>query len=124
MTEFAVKLFELIEADLQGTPQQDELTRLFTVVTQNEFTCHECPHSSRTSESTQIVSLMIEDKESIEEALAGFVAGEILDDEVNDNSYKCDRCQMKRTATKQTTFKSLPSVLILNLKRLSYDQQT
>ncbi|ROT66789.1 putative ubiquitin carboxyl-terminal hydrolase 24 [Penaeus vannamei] len=47
-----------------------------------------------------------------------FVKGELLE---GDNAYYCEKCNQKRTALIRTCVKSLPPVLVIQLKRFGYD---
>ena len=38
-----------------------------------------------------------------------------------DNAYQCEKCEEKRDTLKRTCIKTLPSVLVLHLKRFDYD---
>jgi ubiquitin carboxyl-terminal hydrolase 8 len=55
---------------------------------------------------------------SIEECLAKFVETEILD---GDNAWNCPKCKKNRRATKTLTIAKLPTVLLIHLKRFSFN---
>ena len=72
-------------------------------------------------ESFLKVELMIRGKESIDESLRELVQGELMDGE---NKIHCDVCDQKKATIRRTSFSSLPTTLILHLKRFDLDFQT
>jgi len=60
----------------------------------------------------------IRGKKTLEEALEGFVEGEILD---GDNAYFCEICQKKVRTQKRLCVKSLPNILTITIKRFEFD---
>src|SRR3546814_5754562 len=67
------------------------------------------------------VELIIRGKETVEESLASYVEGELMD---GDNKIMCDTCSQKRTTIRRTVVETLPNLLILHLKRFDLDFQT
>jgi ubiquitin C-terminal hydrolase len=63
------------------------------------------------------IQLQVKNKHSILESLSSFVEGEMLE---GDNSYFCEKCEVKR----DTTIKRLPNVLFLELKRFEFNFDT
>lgn len=54
---------------------------------------------------------------SIEECLSKFVEREVLD---GDDAWFCPRCKKNRKATKTLSIAKLPTVLLIHLKRFSF----
>jgi ubiquitin C-terminal hydrolase len=67
------------------------------------------------------IQLQVKNKHSILESLSSFVEGEMLE---GDNSYFCEKCEVKRDTLKRTTIKRLPNVLFLELKRFEFNFDT
>jgi ubiquitin carboxyl-terminal hydrolase 8 len=55
---------------------------------------------------------------SIYQCLDYFVKEEILD---HDNAWHCPKCKTNRRATKALTLAKLPDILLIQLKRFSFD---
>ena len=80
--------------------------------------CRGCEHTYDNEESFLSLSLPVKSKKSLEESLKEFFKGEMLE---GDNAYQCEKCEEKRDTLKRTCIKTLPSVLVLHLKRFDYD---
>lgn len=87
----------------------------------NELICKGCPHYSEREELFLAVSLQVKNKKNINESLASFIEGEMLE---GDNAYQCDKCDKKVPTLKRTCIKKLPNILILVLKRFEFDFDT
>lgn len=70
-----------------------------------------------------MVPLEIKNKPSLRQSLSLFVEGDMLE---GDNAVKCAPCNKKVATLKRTVFESasLPNVLILHLKRFSFNFDT
>jgi ubiquitin carboxyl-terminal hydrolase 9/24 len=75
-----------------------------------------CGHRFEKEEQIEHMSVTVRGNKNLLEALD--VKGELLSD---DNKYFCEKCQKKVDAIKRTCVKTLPSVLLLQLKRFDYD---
>jgi ubiquitin carboxyl-terminal hydrolase 9/24 len=64
------------------------------------------------------MAVTVRNNKSLQEALEQFVKGELLS---NDNAYFCEKCQKKVDAIKRTVIKTLPSTLVVQLKRFEFD---
>ena len=54
----------------------------------------------------------------LQDSLEQYVKGELME---GDKAYFCEKCGAKRTALFRTCVKSLPPVLVVQLKRFGYD---
>lgn len=88
--------------------------------------CQTCGKSSTTFNPFMYLTLPIPPKNRrgtdggavfIEECLAKFLEHETLD---GDNSWHCPRCKVPRKSTKYLSIAKLPTVLIIHLKRFSF----
>ncbi|KAG7400469.1 Ubiquitin carboxyl-terminal hydrolase 34 [Phytophthora boehmeriae] len=121
-TEFCDKLLDRLETGLKTTPQG---TRCLQDVLGGKLVSQklpkDCGHRYEREEPFIRLELQIRGKESIEESLAAFVEGELMD---GDNKVECELCGTKKAAVRRTCFGSLPNLLILHLKRFDLDYTT
>jgi ubiquitin carboxyl-terminal hydrolase 9/24 len=90
----------------------------FEGILSNQLNCEGCPHKSEKQENFLSIGINIRGKKCLEEALEGFVEGEILD---GDNAYFCEICQKKVRTQKRLCIKQLPNILIIVLKRFEFN---
>lgn len=57
-----------------------------------EIVCKDCPHKSSRAQPFLSLSVEVNSKKSLEEALGKMIQGETLE---GDNAYDCERCSMK-----------------------------
>lgn len=121
-TEFCDKLLDRLEIGLKTTPQG---TRCLQEALGGKLISQKlpkgCNHRYEREEPFIRLELQIRGKESIEESLAAFVEGEIMD---GDNKVECELCATKKAAVRRTCFGTLPNLLILHLKRFDLDYTT
>lgn len=67
------------------------------------------------------MELLIKGKESIEESLAAWSEGELMDGE---NQVECEACNTKKPTVRRSCLGQLPNLLILHLKRFDLDYTT
>jgi ubiquitin C-terminal hydrolase len=114
--EFFNLLCERIEDALKNTPQKNLLHSIFGGVLQQSVICGEnSTHCSERNETFFRLSLHINDKSSLQQALDAFFQSEKLFD------YQCEKCAKKVTATKSCVLIHLPNTLIIHLKRFDFD---
>lgn len=75
-----------------------------------------CSHVTKSFE--KFIALTVEIKDTLEQSLKAFFAGELLD---GDNAYHCQSCDKKMATSKGSRIKKLPNTLILVLKRFDYN---
>ena len=63
----------------------------------------------------------MKNKKTVEESLANFVEGEMLE---GNNAYMCEKCDKLVPTLKRVSIKRLPNILILVLKRFEFDFET
>lgn len=121
-SEFCDKLLDRLETGLKNTPQgvQCLQTALSGKLISQKLP-KDCGHRYEREEPFIRLELQIRGKESIEESLAGFVEGEVMD---GDNKVECEQCATKKAAVRRTCFGELPNFLILHLKRFDLDYST
>ncbi|KDO28586.1 hypothetical protein SPRG_06442 [Saprolegnia parasitica CBS 223.65] len=121
-SEFCDKLLDRLEIGLKKTPQgagclQANLGGKLI----SQKLPQGCGHRYEREEAFIRLELQIRGKDSIEESLASFVEGEVMD---GDNKVECEQCGTKKAATRRTCFGALPNLLVLHLKRFDLDYAT
>ena len=117
-SEFCDKLLDKLEAALKGTPQMRDLEACFGGKLVYQKIPEGCEHRTEREEPFIKVELIIKGKESIEESLAAFVEGELMD---GDNQVECEGCNTKKPTVRRICLGTLPNLLILHLKRFDLD---
>jgi len=121
-SEFCDKLLDQLEASLKGTPQLVDLEEgCFGGKLAYQKLPQGCEHRAEREEPFIKIELIIKGKESIEESLAAFVEGELMDGE---NKVECEGCNTKKPTVRRICLGSLPNLLILHLKRFDLDFTT
>lgn len=119
--EFFNMFMDKLENQIKGTPQEQFIKQHFGGVVSNELICKGCPHYSEREETFLTVSLEVKNKKNIDQSLAAFAEGEMLE---GDNAYHCALCDKKVSALKRACLKKLPNHLIMVLKRFEFDYDT
>ncbi|KAG0229118.1 hypothetical protein BGW42_001784 [Actinomortierella wolfii] len=119
--EFFSILFDRLENQLKGTPQEQLLKNVYGGKLVQQIKSKDCEHISEREDSFFSIQCEVKNKRSVEESLELYVQGEILD---GDNKYKCSGCDKHVDAIKRACIKELPQNLVLHLKRFDYDMDT
>ena len=119
--EFFNMLCEKVESSLKGTNQEKLLNNIWACDVVTQLICKECNYISERSEPSFTVSLDTKNKNNILEALELYVQGEMLE---GDNAYMCTKCDKKVDALMRRCIKTLPSTLIVHLKRFEFNFDT
>uniref|UniRef100_A0A8C4QZB9 Ubiquitin carboxyl-terminal hydrolase n=1 Tax=Eptatretus burgeri TaxID=7764 RepID=A0A8C4QZB9_EPTBU len=106
---------------LQGLSKLDRYSKTTTVIHQifggflrSRVKCLTCKGESDTLQPMMDMILDLKNAPDVEKSLQQFVRPDILQ---GDNSYACERCKRKMTATKTLTVHRAPNILTLTLKR-------
>ncbi|OQS02233.1 ubiquitin-specific protease [Thraustotheca clavata] len=121
-SEFCDKLLDRLETGLKKTPQGAGCLQAHLggkLISQK--LPQGCGHRYEREEAFIRLELQIRGKDSIQESLASFVEGEVMD---GDNKVECELCATKKAAIRRTCFGALPNLLILHLKRFDLDYAT
>lgn len=119
--EFFNLLCDKLETQLRGSPQERLLQSIWSGTLTTQLICKDCPHKVEKDDFFYTISLDIEKVDNIEDALKQYVKGEMLEGK---NAYFCSQCETYRDTIKRSVIKSLPDVLILHLKRFSFNLDT
>ncbi|RIA96486.1 hypothetical protein C1645_687798 [Glomus cerebriforme] len=96
---------------------------LFQGQFRNTLRCLTCYKTSTTYNAFMCLTLPIPhnyngERVDLHQCLNSFIKEEILD---GDDAWNCPRCKCRRRATKQLTISRLPDVLLIHLKRFSFN---
>jgi len=116
--EFFNMFMDRLETQIKGTKHEHSIKQHFGGIVSNELICKGCPHYSEREESFLTVNLQVKNKKNIDQSLAAFVEGEMLE---GDNAYHCAQCDKKVNTLKRACLKKLPNHLIMVLKRFEFD---
>lgn len=123
VNEFASQFLDQLSERLKGTRSSGLVDNVFRGTLLHQVVSDECSHTSEQEEPFYMLSLTVNNKANVHQALSLYVEGDRLD---GDNRYMCAGCQGKVAALKRTCFdgNSLPQTLILHLKRFTFDFDT
>ena len=120
--EFCDQLLDKLEEALKGSPQLDDLNAgCFGGKFAYQKIPKGCDHRTEREEAFIKLELLIKGKESIEESLAAWSEGELMDGE---NQVECESCNTKKPTIRRSCLGQLPNLLILHLKRFDLDYTT
>ncbi|KAK7081025.1 Ubiquitin carboxyl-terminal hydrolase 24 [Halocaridina rubra] len=116
--EFYTRLTEQVDDYLKAQRQESVFARRFEGIYSIQRICQDCPHRYEREEPFLALNLTVTKCHDLQDSLDQFVKGELLE---GDNAYYCEKCSQKRTAVIRTCIKTLPPVLVIQLKRFGYD---
>mmetsp|Transcript_26094 Transcript_26094/g.25715 ORF Transcript_26094/g.25715 Transcript_26094/m.25715 type:complete len:834 (-) Transcript_26094:354-2855(-) len=125
--EFCRVLFDAIEQSVESTDQANMIKKLYEGSYIDYVKCLNCLRESSREDKFLDLSLTVRNdfdkiyNDSIEKALANYIRPEEL---TGSNQYYCEHCGGKQDAIKGLKFKSLPYILVLQLKRFDLDYET
>ena len=120
----AMELFSVLldAVEKECALESDVFTKMFRGLQTDVLKCPSGSHQSETEASFLDIPLHFPESSSqrheLYELLNNYSADECLSAE---NAVECSDCQKRVQATKSVVMKSLPGVLMFNLKRITYD---
>eukprot|EP00873_Tetraselmis_striata_P012784 jgi/Tetstr1/433048/TSEL_022383.t1 len=123
-SEFLKLLLQLLEAEMEGSPQAGLVQRLYRGHSSFTTTCQVCKkESGSSSHATPFYELELGVKGSggLADSLSKLLSEEML---VGDNQYHCDSCDAKVDAVRQMRLRTLPPYLCFSLMRFVFDMKT
>ncbi|CAL1268833.1 unnamed protein product [Larinioides sclopetarius] len=115
--EFFTHLIDQIDEYLTKNGWDPVFKPKYEGVFSDQKICQGCPHRYEREETFMALNLPVKSQNLID-SLDQFVKGELLE---GHNAYLCEKCHEKRNTIKRTCIKTLPSVLVIQLKRFDYD---
>ena len=120
--EFLAVLMDRIETLLKPHEVQKNLLKEhFGGTFLNQIICQECKNVSERAEDSLVIPVDVKGKGTVQDSLKFFCKGEMLE---GDNQYFCEHCSAKCDSLKRVCVGTLPSTLILHLKRFEFDLET
>lgn len=119
--EFFNLLFDRLESQMVDKTDRERLKSIFGGQLVQQIKSKQCEHVSERNEPFNALQIEIKGKKTLEEGLAAYVEGEVLQGE---NKYSCSGCGRLVEAVKRACLKQIPNNLIMNLKRFDYDIMT
>jgi len=116
--EFINIFFDALESEVKGSKYQSLLENSFGGFLSYELISKGCSHSNYRSELFYTLGLTIRNFKNVNESLANFVEGEIIEE------FLCDDCKEKKDYLKRTVIKNSSNHLIFTLKRVEFDLDT
>ncbi|XP_077980970.1 ubiquitin carboxyl-terminal hydrolase 24-like [Glandiceps talaboti] len=115
--EFFTDLTDQLDEYLKKQNHKELFKPKFQGIFSDQKICKDCPHRYEREEPFFALNLTVK-SQNLESSLEQFVRGEILE---GDNAYFCEKCSEKRNTIKRLCIKTLPPVLVIQLKRFGYD---
>ncbi|XP_041474973.1 ubiquitin carboxyl-terminal hydrolase 24-like isoform X2 [Lytechinus variegatus] len=115
--DFFTILTDQLDEYLKQSGQKEVMKQKFQGLYLNQMICQDCPHRKEREEEFFALNLTVKSN-NLNDSLEQFVRGEMLEGE---NAYLCEECNEKRNTIKRTCIKTLPPVLVIQLKRFGYD---
>ena len=117
-----------IESDLKDlypkgseNKYKDLFRFFFGIKALDELKFVDCNHKRYNEFFYNNIQLEVKGFNNLDSSMKNYFKTEIMDGE---NKINCEECNMKRTCHKRQIFKSLPNILVINLKRFEFDYNT
>ena len=115
--EFFTNITDQLDENLKVLKKEEIFKKTFCGMFVDQKICNECSHSFERDEPFFSLPVTV-NCGHLEASLEQFVHNEIME---GDNAYYCEKCCERRTTVKRTCIKTLPPVLVIQLKRFWYD---
>jgi ubiquitin C-terminal hydrolase len=116
--EDAHEYLTFIIDDIDELGKDIDIKNLFQISLISKVNCEECNHYSKVSISEKILSLSIDNCETLEDCFQKLYNKEILD---NDNKWYCDKCNKKVSSNKEIYIDQISNYFIICLNRFIFD---
>ena len=117
-----------IESDIKNLYPNDSENKykdlfrfFFGIKALDELKFVDCNHKRYNEFFYNNIQLEVKGFNNLDSSMKNYFKTEIMDGE---NKINCEECKMKRTCHKRQIFKSLPNILVINLKRFEFDYNT
>jgi len=115
--EFFTSITNQLDEKLKEFGHEEVFKKTFCGIFADQKICKDCPHSYEREEEFYSIPVTVKCR-TLESSLEQFVNDEVMEGE---NAYYCEKCRESRTTVKRLRIKSLPQVLVIQLKRFWYD---
>ena len=116
--EDAHEYLTFIIDDIDELGKDIDIKNLFQISLISKVNCEECNHYSKVSISEKMLSLSIDNCETLEDCFQKLYKKEVLD---NDNKWFCDKCNKKVLSSKKIYIDNLSKYLIICLNRFIFN---
>jgi hypothetical protein len=110
-----------IYADEKDNKYKELFRFFFGIKALDELKFIDCNHKRYNEFFYNNIQLEVKGFNNLSNSLKNYFKTEIMDGE---NKINCEECNIKRTCHKRQIFKSLPNILVVNLKRFEFDYNT
>ena len=118
--EFFTQIVDQIDEYIASERKEKIFSKKVEGVFSDQKLCEGCPHRYEREQTFMALNLTVKSN-NLQDSLDQFVKGELLE---GDNAYYCEKCAVKRNTIKRMCIKSLPSNLVIQLKRFHYDWES
>lgn len=115
--EFFCRVLDTLEEELKGTSGERLVRDLFSFTSAVEM-ISECGHRSIREELMISLPIEVKNQQSLNNSINSLTQGEKMQGE---NSYYCDQCCQKVSSCRRGSFKTLPNLLVLALRRFEFN---
>jgi len=105
----------------QSSIEDKNHEKIFTGTTETLISCQKCNTITRKEETFISLDIPIKNINHLNQGIENFLRSEKLEGE---NQFNCEICQCKQNAHRQTIFKELPDVLMIQLLRFDMNKTT
>ena len=113
--EYFINICDKIEKSLNNTKYKYLIENLFLGKICHRKKCNSCNIINYDFEQFNQISLEIKNLNNIYESLDNYISEEIIDD------FECSNCEKKVQLKKNSLISSLPNILVIHLKRITYN---
>ena len=117
-----------VESDIKNLYPNDSENKykdlfrfFFGIKALDELKFVDCNHKRYNEFFYNNIQLEVKGFNNLDSSMKNYFKTEIMDGE---NKINCEECHVKRTCHKRQIFKSLPNILVINLKRFEFDYNT
>ena len=118
--EFYMRVVDIADEALKAMGYEQKLTQILGGILSDQTICKDCPHRYSREQAFCVVSVDIKNFSNLRDSLQEYVKGELLD---GSNAYDCGKCNKKVDTIKRLCLKTLPPVLVIQLKRFDFDYE-
>ena len=108
--EYYSQIVDTLDEAMKDHKQPSVINQYLMGAFSDQKICKDCPHRYTREEQFSSISVDVKSQHSLEESLAQFVKGDLLDGE---NKYFCEECQIKVACLKRLCIGKLPPYICI-----------